>query len=269
MIAQSGPLVTVMGGRGYIGRHLLAYLQRLGVSCWAPERGDAAIFERHLGTVYYCVGLTADFRTRPFDTVEAHIGLLRELLQGAQFDQLIYLSSTRVYLGAASTHEDQALVVQPQDADDLYKLSKLMGESLALHSGRNCKVVRLSNVVGGADGNPESFVYSLLREAKSGRIVLRSHPDTAKDYIHIDDVVTLLPQIASRGRQRIYNVATGLQTSHLQWLDFLAARTGCSWTVAQDAPLHRHVRIDNRRIVSEFPRVWHRLPDDFFASKES
>lgn len=260
---------TVLGARGYIGRNLVAHLQRSDVTCWAPERGDVALFERELGTVYYCVGLTADFRTRPFDTVDAHVGLLREVLQRGRFEQLIYLSSTRVYLGADGTDEEQPLVVRAQDADDLYKLSKLMGESLALHSGRNCKVVRLSNVVGGADGNTESFIYSLLREAKSGHIVLRSHPDTAKDYIHIDDVVTLLPQIASRGQQLIYNLASGLQTSHLQWLELLAASTGCSWTVVQDAPLHRHARIDNSRIVSEFPWVWHRLPADFFASKES
>lgn len=245
-------LNTVLGGQGYIGRHLVAHLKCRGQSYWAPGRGNPAVFERELGTVFYCAGITADFRARPFETVEAHVGLLSKLLETARFDRLIYLSSTRVYLGAADTHEDQQLVVRPQDADDLYKLSKLMGESLALHSGRDCKVVRLSNVVGGVVGNPDSFVYSLLCEARSGHILLRSHPESTKDYIHIDDVVALLAHIASSGKHRIYNVARGEQISHKRWLEHICTATGSTWSVKPDAPLQRFLPIHVARVQGEF-----------------
>jgi nucleoside-diphosphate-sugar epimerase len=248
----SSNLFTVLGGNGYIGQHLVTYLRKLGHDCWVPDRSDPSVLKRPLGTVFYCIGLTADFRSRPFDTVEAHIGVLSKLLQHGQFDQLIYLSSTRVYLGAADTDEEQSMVIDVSDPDDLYKLSKLMGESLALHSGRNCKVVRLSNVVGGEHCNPDSFVYGLLREACGGSVVLRSDPRSAKDYIHIDDVTEVLLRIASCGRYKLYNLASGLQTSHAQWLEAIHAATGCTWSVAPNAPLQQFLPIRVIRLQSEF-----------------
>ena len=77
---------TVLGASGYIGSRLVAHLQAQGHTVWAPTRGDTEVFARPLGHVIYCVGLTADFRTRPFDTVDAHVGLLAEVLRRAQFD---------------------------------------------------------------------------------------------------------------------------------------------------------------------------------------
>ena len=243
---------TVLGGQGYIGQNLAAYLRTQGWDCAAPVRGDASIFSHDLGLVFYCVGLTADFRSRPLDTVEAHVGLLQRVLREARFDKLIYLSSTRVYLGAHDTHEDQPLQAQPGNPDDLYKLSKLMGESLTLHNGRPALVVRLSNVVGGQGQNTESFVYSLLREASQGHVLLRSDPASAKDYIHIDNVVQLLHCIAQGAAHRIYNVASGVQISHRQWLERISQTTGCQWSVGAQAETHQFLPIHIERIASEF-----------------
>jgi len=243
---------TVLGGQGYIGRHLVQHLLAQGWTCHVPKRGDETYLLGELGTVFYCVGLTADFRTRPMDTVEAHVGLLQRVLREAHFERLVYLSSTRVYLAAANTDEDQALHVLPQDPDDIYKLSKLMGESLALNSGRPCVVARLSNVVGGNAGNAESFVYSLLKDAYQGRVVLRSDPQTAKDYIHIDDVVGLLQRVAQGSKQRIYNFASGVQVTHAQWLQRIVQATGCEYEVVPSAPHHAYMPIHVERIRDEF-----------------
>lgn len=243
---------TVLGGSGYIGGHLVTHLRREGWDCQVPSRGDESYLANDLGVVFYCVGLTADFRTRPFETVEAHVGLLEQILRQGRFERLVYLSSTRVYMGAADTTEDQVLCAQPGNPDDLYKLSKLMGESLALQSGRPCVVARLSNVVGGANGNPDSFVYSLLQDARQGQIILRSDPCSAKDYIHVADVVQSLAQLALGSRHRLYNVASGVQIAHYQWLDLLATGTGCSWVVAPDAPYHPALPVRVQRLSEEF-----------------
>jgi nucleoside-diphosphate-sugar epimerase len=244
--------VTVLGGSGYIGKHLADYLQQLGHACWVPKRDDPSIFQRSLGTVFYCIGLTADFRSRPFDTVDAHVGVLSKVLEHGRFDQLIYLSSTRVYLGASDTYEDQTLAINIQDPDDLYKLSKLMGESLVLQSGRPCKVVRLSNVVGGERVSSDNFVGSLWRDARSGNILLRTDPLSAKDYVHIDDVVELLVLVAYQGKQRVYNLASGVQTTHAQWLDRICTATGRTWSVLRDAPLQQFLPIRVTRLHTEF-----------------
>jgi nucleoside-diphosphate-sugar epimerase len=251
---------TVLGSSGYIGSRLVAHLQAQGHAVWAPARGDAEVFSRPLGHVIYCVGLTADFRSRPFDTVDAHVGLLAEVLRHARFESLLYLSSTRVYMGAASTHEDAALSVMPGDPTYLYNLSKLTGESLCHASGRpGVRVARLSNVVGpGMDAASGNLVADLVRQARSGHIVLRSDPQSAKDYVHVDDLLDWLPRIALSGCAATYNVASGRQTTHAHWLAWLQAHTGCTVEVVAQAPLQAFPPINVQRLQGEWgaaPRV--------------
>lgn len=245
---------TVLGASGYIGSRLVARLRADGHEVWAPPRGAPELLTRPLGHVLYCIGLTGDFRSRPFDTVQAHVSLLAEVLEHARFDSLLYLSSTRVYMGAAETGEDAALAVQPQDPSCLYNLSKLAGESLCHACGRpGVRVARLSNVVGpGMDEGSGNFIASLLREARQGHVLLQSDPDSAKDYVHIDDVVGILPSIALQGRAATYNVASGVQTRHAQWLQWLAEQTGCGHAVVPGAPLQQFPPIQVERLHAEF-----------------
>ena len=245
---------TVLGASGYIGSRLVAHLQAQGHTVWAPTRGDAEVFTRPLGHVIYCVGLTADFRTRPFDTVDAHVGLLAEVLRRAQFDSLLYLSSTRVYMGSASTHEDAALSVLPGDPSYLYNLSKLTGESLCHASGRpGVRVARLSNVVGpGLDAASGNLVADLLHQARQGHMVLRSDPQSAKDYVHVADVLDWLPRIALQGCHPVYNVASGLQTTHAQWLQWLSEQYGCTVQVQDGAQLQCFAPIDVSRMRAQW-----------------
>lgn len=245
---------TVLGASGYIGSRLVEHLRAQGCDVQAPLRGDAEIFIRPLGHVIYCVGLTADFRTRPFDTVDAHVGLLADLLRRARFTSLLYLSSTRVYMGGTTTQEDAPLTVLPGDPSYLYNLSKLTGESLCHASGRaGVRVARLSNVVGpGMDAASGNLVADLLQQARQGHMVLRSDPQSAKDYVHVDDVLDWLPRIALRGRCSVYNVASGVQTTHAQWLEWLGVRYSSTYEVLDGAPLQRLAPINVSRLHAEW-----------------
>lgn len=246
-------MFTVLGASGVIGRYLVQALRSAGEEVYAPARDDDGVWRKPLGHVIYAIGLTADFRQRPFETVEAHVTLLARVLQQADFESLLYLSSTRVYAGATSSDEGAALRVRPADPSDLYNLSKLMGESLCHAMQRaTVRIVRLSNVVGGEDAESDNFVPALLREARAGRIVLRSAPSSAKDYIHIDDVAALLPRIARVGRERVYNLASGIQVTHAEWAERLARLTGCAVECQAGVPELGFIRIDNRRLSQEF-----------------
>ncbi len=243
---------TVLGGRGFIGRHLVRHLESLGCDVWVPERDEPRVLQQPLGHVFYCIGLTADFRDHPFDTVRAHVTVLSNLLEHADFDSLLYLSSTRVYGRSKTTGEDDVLAVLPEDPSDLYNLSKLLGESLCLSSERKrVRVARLSNVVGTEMGS-DNLVGGLLQEARSGLIRLKTHPDSAKDYILIDDVIRILWLIANGGRDRIYNVASGIQIAHHQWLAALHETTGCLVQTDIHAPFQSFPVIDVQRIRKEF-----------------
>jgi nucleoside-diphosphate-sugar epimerase len=244
---------TVFGSTGFIGRHLTAYLRGLGHQVLTPGRGELASLQGHLGHAIYAIGLTADFRTKPFETVRAHVTVLSDLLENAPFDSLTYLSSTRLYSGAACGRWDAAISVNSTDASDLYNLSKLMGESLCLNAGRKgTKVVRLSNVVGAGDPHSSNFLYSLIQEARNGRISLQSDPQSDKDYIHLDDVVEMLPRIATEGRLSTYNLASGLNLTHAAWVNALHALTGCEIHYPQGKSPVTFPPIDISALQSEF-----------------
>jgi nucleoside-diphosphate-sugar epimerase len=76
--------------------------------------------------------------------------------------------------------------------------------------------------------------------------------DSLKDYIHIDDVVELLPRISAAGSKRLYNVASGMQTSHAQLTAQLVVQTGCIVDVKSGAPTVSFTPINIDRIRAEF-----------------
>ena len=80
-------MFTVFGSSGYIGSHLVRHLIASGEEVATPMRG-APIGETHLGHVVYAIGLTADFRTRPFDTMAAHVTRLADILLILLLDSL-------------------------------------------------------------------------------------------------------------------------------------------------------------------------------------
>jgi nucleoside-diphosphate-sugar epimerase len=245
-------MFTVLGASGFIGSNLTGWLEAESIPYWAPSR-DTNLEHRSLGHVIYCIGLTADFRSRPFDTVRAHVSGLLNILEKAEFDSLLYLSSTRVYAGLRATDEDSALQVNPARTDDLYNISKLMGESLGLSSTRpNVRVARLSNVYG-RDFLSGNFLTSVIKEAvENNRVLLATSMDSEKDYVDIKDVIPLLPRIALSGRHQIYNVASGANTSNAELMAVLRRATGCATEMADQAETVRFPRISIDRIREEF-----------------
>lgn len=243
---------TVFGGRGFVGRHLVCYLESLGCSVRVPDRGELSSPDQSLGHVFYCIGLTSDFRSRPFDTVRAHVTVLSDILENGDYESFLYLSSTRIYGRSLKTSEDDILSVSTEDPSDLYNLSKLLGESLCLASKKSqVRVARLSNVVGSGMGS-DNFLGSLLKEANSGLIRLETNPESTKDYIFVDDVVRLLWLIANNGQKRIYNVASGSQVTHREWLSILRTFTDCHVETNNKAPFQSFPAIDVQRVKREF-----------------
>lgn len=245
--------ITVLGAGGFIGQHLVAHLQRVGHAYFAPSRGDPAVFSRPLGHVVYAIGLTADFRRRPLDTVEAHVCFLRRLIQDARFTSLTYLSSTRVYAGVGHASESARLQVNPNDAGDLYNLSKLMGESLCLHGGHaGMKVARLSNIVG-LRPDLDIFIDQLLDEGcRTGHVHLHTALSSCKDYLFIDDAVDLLTRIAVAPDTGIFNVASGEGVANQQVVDALQRYMGFGSTVAPQAPVWDFTSIDTTKTQARF-----------------
>ena len=62
---------TVFGGLGFIGSHLCRDFDKDGLSYQIVSRKDPVPIG-NLGNIYYCAGITADFRSRPFDTMKGN-----------------------------------------------------------------------------------------------------------------------------------------------------------------------------------------------------
>jgi nucleoside-diphosphate-sugar epimerase len=218
--------ITVLGAGGWIGSALVAELQRQKRPVLAVDRAGLQAWlddNNQQGPVIYAIGLTADFRQRPHCTVEAHVSLVSQVLQRPGIERLLLLSSTRVYSRSVDTRETATLPCLSSDPSDIYNLSKLLGEALVLQDSRpGLKVVRLSNVIGPGQP-PSTFMGALLQEAKQkGVVTIQQSADTCKDYVALADVVRLLPLIAERGRQRLYNLGRGRNISHAEvaaWLE--------------------------------------------------
>ena len=225
---------TVIGAHGFIGRHLVMEFKRRGWACRPLDRvGREELGEGHLGHVVYCAGVTSDFLARPWDTVTAHVAGVREVVEYANYDSLLYLSSTRVYLRNRSTDKSSSIEVNSAERDELYNLTKLLGENVCRFSRSRARVVRLSNVYG-PDWDGPTFLSEIIRMAVAGKISLKSNLQSAKDYVALSDVVAIIPSILLNGERDIYNIAYGANASHAAITGELQRLTGCDVVAAAD-----------------------------------
>jgi UDP-glucose 4-epimerase len=227
---------TIVGHKGFIGSALVSQLSRSTPphDLFLPERSQKLSAEGSLGVVIYCAGLTADFAQRPFDTMEAHAGYLSHLVCECDWEQFIYLSSTRLYdwTGLAAVDEATPIVVQPWHPRSLFDASKLLGESLVLNarSDRRALVVRLSTVVNGSASDTtfwsqwlRTHVLSAGASARQSHIRVASSPEAARDYVFLDDAVRGILSLVERGASGIYNLASGVNLSNREVADRIEA----------------------------------------------
>lgn len=169
------------------------------------------------------------------------------------FQSFTYISSTRVYYNSNHGSEERDLVINSNNIEDLYNISKLMGESLCLNCRKkNIKVVRLSNVCGD-DFNSNNFLYSIIRDAcNKGEIILKTPLDSEKDYIGIKDAVNMIIKVSDSNNYGIYNLGSGENISNKAITDILKEITNCSVKVDDNAKVVKFSNINIDRLKKEF-----------------
>lgn len=244
---------TILGSSGFIGSNLELFLRNQAIECFTPPKEYIFSKNENLGHVIYCIGLTADFRQKPMDTVKAHVCKLVEVLENSKFESFLYLSSVRVYNGNNMGTEECSVTVNPLNSSDLYNISKLMGESICLSiSNQKIRIVRLSNVIG-KDFESDNFLFSLIKEAvDTNQIRLNLPLHVSKDYISIDEVIAVIALIAEKGKERVYNIASGFQISNQQIVNKIKEYTNCSVEVSESSQFLQFPEISIERITNEF-----------------
>ena len=245
---------TIFGGRGFIGSAIARYLRGAGYEVCLPSRTDLIKNSKtNLGHVIYCIGLTGDFRAKPFETVDAHVCTLTNLLQSSDFDSWMYLSSTRIYSGVNNIAEESTRLRVFPDSDGIYDISKLLGESLCLSlNSEKIRVARLSNVYGEGQ-SVHTFIGSIINDVKKGKaVIIDESPDSKKDYISILDVTENLTKIAIDGKDRLYNVASGRAISHYEVAKTIEDTLNISVSFKSSAQKRAFPNIDISKIKQEF-----------------
>lgn len=245
---------TVFGASGFIGSHLAEFIRTKDTEVFCPKRDEQININENLGNIIYCIGLTADFREKPFETIEAHVCKLKDLLQKHIFDSFTYISSTRIYIHNIGKVDEHTMIpISVNDPFDLFNSSKLTGELLTLNSRKpKTRVVRISNVIGN-DFSSKNFITSIIRSALSdGKIVLRTTPYSSKDYISVDDVVKLLYHISLRGESSIYNLASGINTTNEEICKIIQEETNCTVEYANKLDTIVFPSISINKIQDEF-----------------
>lgn len=255
---------SIFGANGFVGLRLCMELEARGHEVRRIFRDNWPVPGTDLGQVIFTIGMTADFRTKPFETVESQVSTLARALQDYRHESFLALSSTRVYRGAASTSEEARLAVSPADPDDLYNATKLAGEALCLAlPDPKIRVARLSNLYGWP-GPSQSFLASVLGEAATtGRVHFRTGPGSAKDFLDIESTIRALIAMAGNGRERLYNVASGVNVSNGE-IAAILEREGVKTGFEPGAPEPVFPQMDISRLRNEFgitpPSLIERLP---------
>jgi nucleoside-diphosphate-sugar epimerase len=225
--------VVVLGGDGFIGRHVLATLQRDGVDVCgiglAPRSEVSGVrwLQRDLDrddlgeiSAEVCIHL-AECSTLT-DTVAAVQNLERaRAVLGASFDHVIYASSAVVYGDHDAAPHGEADPVAPRGT---YAKAKLAVETELVRDAR-CIAVRLANVYG--EGMSKHNVLSdlLAQRESDGPIRLRDL-GPVRDYVHVRDVARAFLALVRHRSSGVINVGTGVGTSVADLCETMCALVG-------------------------------------------
>ena len=219
---------TVIGGHGFIGTEICSKLKKAGHDVFIPKKDDSALFLEDLGVVIYCAGY-GDCASNPFKVIESNVISLANVVERGIFQKLIYLSSTRLYLGNDSSLESDDLLISSTDKRRLFNLTKLVAEEVCLLSKKNITIVRPSNVYGMALKSP-LYLPSIIRNAIiEKRIDMYVSKQYAKDYISVEDLADAVYRLTlcEKLGHKIYNIASGINVSSFRIAEVIQNHTGC------------------------------------------
>jgi nucleoside-diphosphate-sugar epimerase len=227
-------------GLGYIGRHLLEVLkvhqERFNIQILCFNRKNIeTVGDVEIDYLFNCAGYTGDSRSKPFETLDAHVNLPIFLLNTARIKRcFISLGSTRIYGFLKNKNRVFTENYYSKDIHTgggyIYDGSKKIMESVLLNHAKtaNFRIVipRLSNVFGGhilKDLDDSTFLTVMLKSAISDKkIQTHQHTDSAKDFIFIDDAIEGILRTALFSKNSTcYNICSSKSYSIKEWADFL------------------------------------------------
>lgn len=233
--------VTIFGMGGFIGSAIKNTLLGLGHQV---ERGEWQIKnfnQQNLGTVVIACGI-GDCR-KVEDVIYSHVDVVRNIINTAVYDKIIYISSTRVYLDNPVAEPHSSLLIKPDDSRVLFNQVKLLAETIVKSQDKPALILRPSNVYGKAFNSP-LFLPSIIRDAIQKRVVnMYVTPDYSKDYVYCDDICKAVAIGIENNITGIYNIASGENFSAAEIAEVLKSK------INTDIVWHENVALDQFPVI--------------------
>ena len=214
--------VLVTGADGFIGRHVVADLQRRGYEseAYVADVRDRIVADEKCDVVVHLAGVTParDGSDSAKDVYDVNVaGTYSVLRYCDRVGARLLLASTSAVYGVS---QDATALAESADVDPRtpYALSKWLAEGLcrswSADTGGQVVVLRLFNVYG--NGQRSEFIVPYIVDCvrNTSPIRLRS-PQAIRDFVHVDDVVAAVRLAISQDLSgyTVFNVGSGVGVS--------------------------------------------------------
>lgn len=280
--------VLVLGGNGFIGRHLLKHLtdegsyqiQALARKEEAPIEGVSYIYSDFTDTekfataveeadiIYHLISQSYPFTTweNPIAEVEQNLlPTLRmlECLNKEKKQRIIFVSSGGTVYGASAYNDVEKSIPAPYNPHGIIKLCIEHFLRYIQHRRQHEYIVhRISNVYGPGQNTNKGlgFINTVVEKALADEAIpVMGDGNQARDFVFIDDVVNVLALSAIHPKVNCtYNLSSGECHSLNELLQIIETQLGKSLTRSAlaarpfDFP---KIEIDNTRLMSDFKEL--------------
>jgi nucleoside-diphosphate-sugar epimerase len=224
--------VALTGHTGFIGRRLVKRLVTDGVTV-LPLMGniqDARTWHAEFDILYHLAGSRpSTFAQSAAEAFRVDVGGILNALVACRKNRarLVLTSSCAVYARSKLGPLSEKHPLQPTGP---YGMSKLICETICRDFSKihpvSCTVLRLFNAYGPSQ-SVEFLIPYLIRCAQNGLVASIAHPDSCRDFVHVDDVVDALVSAAHLDTDwSVFNVGSGQARSVREVVEILGTMRG-------------------------------------------
>ena len=241
-------------GRGFVGTNIVKFLKKKKCNVFSPKKGKYK-FNKNLHNIIYCIG-SDNWINDPKGSFEANLGIIPKIIFDNKFSSFTLISSTRLYMGSSkkNTKENNLIHINPNIRNFFFNSLKLSAESLCLSlPNKKVRVVRMSNLFGDNFTKQIYLLPSLIRDSiNKKKITIIINKKSSKDFLYVNEAIDVMLKIIKRGKNRLYNVASGNNITLSKISLKIKEITGCKINYKNQKKLVKEPIINIDRIKNEF-----------------
>ncbi len=243
---------TIFGHTGFLGNNIARYLKNNNQNCFLPKKNQF-LFSKNLNNVIYCIGKDNVFED-PTNSIEANLKILAKIIKKNKFESFLYISTTRLYLNSNKTSEEDVIKINPFSKEYFFNCLKLASENFCLsQKNKKIKIARLSNLYGDFFKSQTYLLPTLLRDSVNKKTInISINKNSKKNYLYVDDAIKIIIKIATKGKHRLYNVASDRQYSLNTIAKKIQKMTNCKIKYKNQKIKYNEPIINIKKIKKEF-----------------